>query len=42
MSEFIYGNPAQRKNSKKVGKGNNCGFDADSRAFIDEKQGKAA
>ena len=23
-------------------KGNNCGFDADSRAFIDEKQGKAA
>ncbi len=23
-------------------KGNDCGFDADSRAFIDEKQGKAA
>ena len=23
MSEFIYGNPAQRKNSKKVGKGYN-------------------
>ena len=23
-------------------KGNDCGFDADSRAFIDEKHGKAA
>ena len=23
MPEFIYGNPAQRKNSKKVGKGYN-------------------